>query len=69
MIDRLPEMNPYAPPKAAEKIMNERTAKTSHEWRREKRRMYNLIRKIRPIANYPSIVLRTALDSRAVCLT
>ena len=29
--DRLPEMNPYAPPNAAEKIVNERTAK-SEPW-------------------------------------
>src|SRR5450759_150012 len=58
-------MNPYAPPKAAEKIMNERTANTSHEWRREKRRMSKLIRQTRPIANYPEIVLRTAIDTRA----
>src|ERR1700730_8303643 len=48
-------MKPYEPPKAAEKIMNERTVKTSHEWRREKRRMRNLIRKTRPIADNPEI--------------
>jgi hypothetical protein len=45
-------MNPYAPPKAAEKIMNERIAKRSHGWRRVKRRMRILIRKARLIADY-----------------
>src|SRR5882672_815508 len=48
-------MNPYAPPKAAEKIMNERTVKMSHGWRRVKRRIRILTRKIRPIANSPEI--------------
>jgi len=44
-------MNPQAPPKTAEKIMNERIARVSHRWRRAKRRMPNLIRTARPIAN------------------
>src|ERR1700704_1129324 len=48
-------MNPYAPPKAAEKIMNERTVKVSHGWRRMKRRIRILTRKTRPIANSPEI--------------
>jgi hypothetical protein len=43
-------MNPYAPPKAAEKIMNERTERMIQGCRRENRRMCNLIRRIRPIA-------------------
>src|ERR1700716_3146651 len=42
-------MKPYAPPNAAEKIRNERTAKVSHGWRRVNRRMCNFIRKARPI--------------------
>jgi hypothetical protein len=37
--------------------MNERTAKMSHGWRRVKRRMRNLIRKNRRIANTPEIAL------------
>src|SRR5882672_5919087 len=48
-------MNPYAPPKAAEKIMNERTVKMSHGWRRVKRRIRILTRKTRPIVNSPEI--------------
>jgi hypothetical protein len=35
--------------------MNERIARVSHRWRRAKRRMRNLIRTARPIANTPGI--------------
>jgi hypothetical protein len=38
-----------------EKIMNERTMKVSHGWRRLKRRKRSLIRKVRPIANDPEL--------------
>ena len=56
--------------------MNERTAKMSHGWRRVKRRMRNLIRKNRRIANTPEIALsrsRPAVgietaSARVVCL-
>ena len=53
-------MNPYAPPKAAENIMNERIAPVSQRWRRVKWCMRNLIRKNRRIANTPEIALSRA---------
>jgi hypothetical protein len=56
-------MNPYAPPKAAENIMNERIAPVSQRWRRVKWRMRNLIRKNRRIANTPGIAV-IAIASR-----
>jgi hypothetical protein len=54
-------MKPYAPPKAAEKIMVVRPATMSHGWRREKRRRRRLIQKVCPIIGILGLLGVTAI--------